>query len=96
MNVNKLKAELAKIVTKGFRKVGTEYVEMDIPCDNKYVSEVDGTLIVHNDNGTEFCNFYGQYDNGYPWIHPMVEKLAESNGLKWEWRDPGAIKLYEN
>lgn len=87
---------MAKITTRGFRKIGTEYVEMDIPCDDKYVSEVDGTLLVHNDNGTEFCNFYGQYDNGYPWIHPALEAWATRKHLKWEWRDAGGIKLYED
>lgn len=48
-------------------------------------------LVIHNDDGTHFLNYYGEFDNGAPWIHPVLTTWVEGLGLYFEWRDPGAI-----
>jgi hypothetical protein len=56
----------------------------------------DGALIcVSAEHGDDAADYYGEFRGGYPWINPILEKIASDNGCFWEWMNPGAIALYE-
>ncbi len=52
------------------------------------------SLIVHNDNGAHFIDYYGEFRGGYPWVHETLEAWAKEHGTYWEWRDTGSIVCY--
>lgn len=47
-----------------------------------------------SEDGGYFCDYYGEYRGGYPWIHPEVEAVAKKFGMMIEWYDPSHIAFY--
>ena len=52
-------------------------------------------LSIERDTYVDALDYYGEYTGGYPWINPVLVKLAKDNGCYWEWVNPGAIVLAE-
>lgn len=60
--------------------------------------------VEHHDNGVEIyisaehgdgvADYYGEYQGGYPWIHPELEQWAESHGSYFEWQNAGCIVAF--
>lgn len=46
------------------------------------------------EDGGYFCDYYGEYRGGYPWVHPEVEAVAAKHGMFIEWYDPSHIAFY--
>ena len=64
----------------------------------KFVSFEHGEgewIKVSAEHGDDAADYYGEFRGGYPWINPILEKIAEANGGFWEWQNPGCIALYE-
>jgi hypothetical protein len=56
---------------------------------------VDGeVIIVSAEDGNYFADYYCEFNNDDPYIHPKLEKIADKYGLYWEWEHAGAISLY--
>lgn len=55
----------------------------------------DGTLMICAENGDGLVDYYGEFRDGFPYIHPDLETWAEANGGIWQWESPGAIGFYK-
>lgn len=53
----------------------------------------DGQLKCTSENGHDTCDYYGEYRGGYPWVNPVLEKLADELGFFWEWDNAACISL---
>ena len=40
------------------------------------------------------ADWYGEYEDGYPWIHPDLEKAVNKLGYIVEWHDAGTLVAY--
>lgn len=54
----------------------------------------DNVVHVSAEDGGFFCDYYGEYRGGYPWIHPDLEALAKQFNGHWEWDNPASISFY--
>ena len=41
------------------------------------------------------ADYWGEFRENSPWIHPDLEAVAEDFGGYWEWENPGAICFAE-
>ena len=55
----------------------------------------EGYLYCTSEDGHDVCDYYGEFRGGYPWINPILEKIADKNGYYWEWKNPGCIFLQD-
>jgi hypothetical protein len=93
--LNQLKASLEQVLlpTVKWNRQTKKHDDVKIPCAS-FIR--DGLLIVGNDDGEYFLDYYGEFfPKEAPYIHPMIEQWAKDNNCYWEWRDPGSIVLYE-
>lgn len=57
--------------------------------------DYDRGLVMSAEDGGQFANYYGQFDEGCdPWVHPVIEAWAEQHDYIIEWRDPGSVTLF--
>lgn len=54
----------------------------------------DGLIYVSAEDGNYFADYYGEFNNGYPYIDPRLEKIADKYGMIWEWQNAGEIILH--
>ena len=40
------------------------------------------------------ADYYGEQNNGCPWISPKLESFARKHNTYWEWQNPEVIVLY--
>ena len=59
--------------------------QIALSCEDYVV--IDGEDVMAGD-------YYGEFRDGYPWIHPKLEKLAAKADACWEWENPAVISLY--
>lgn len=86
MNVQKLQASLPLI--DSFVWVGKELVEAKV----KPMSVIrDGMLIISDEDGNGFIDYYGQFSGGYPFIVKELEAWAKSHGGYLEWNNPSEV-----
>lgn len=55
----------------------------------------EGNICCTNNRGHDTFDYYGEYRGGYPWVNPILEKIANEKNLYWEWQDPSCIILYK-
>lgn len=43
-----------------------------------------------------FADYYGEFqnNNGDPFIHPEIERMAEEERYELEWENPGSLAMY--
>lgn len=55
-------------------------------------------IIVSAEDGLGFAHYQGQFEGEFapfdPWVHPLIEAWASSNGYEVSWRDPGSVSLW--
>lgn len=56
----------------------------------------DNFLYITGGDGLGFVDYFGEYREGNPWIHPELEKWAQRNNGYWEWENPNCIIFLEN
>lgn len=50
-----------------------------------------GNLNIDGEYGDCLIDYYGEVNNGYPYIHPELLAWAKNNKGYFEWVNPGAI-----
>jgi len=46
--------------------------------------------------GAPAADYYGEFHNGYPYIHPELKAAVEKYGYHIEWQNPGEIVAYQD
>jgi hypothetical protein len=57
-----------------------------------FISE-DGDLLISGEYGDGVMDYYGEYRDGMPYIHPELVEWAVKHDGYWEWVHPGAISF---
>jgi hypothetical protein len=91
MDKQKLVAELKALTKAGIEWEGNKLVDCFV---KPTVIERDGNIIVSGEDGLNWCDYYGEFSGGYPFIDPVLEKFAADHGMFWEWENPGCIALF--
>ena len=58
-----------------------------------YWYDEENRLLVSAEDGLGLADYYGEFYDGFPWVHPDLEHWAAKQGSHWEWVNPGAIML---
>ena len=56
----------------------------------------DGGLFISGEHGDYLIDYYGEVNNGDPYIHPDLVAWAEKQGGFWEWENSGCVQFNEN
>ena len=79
----------ASTIVKEINRMGFKAFQRNTDTTPSYPA-----VYVSAENGDDAADYYGEFRGGYPWINPKLVRLAEKNGLMWEWQNPGCIGLY--
>lgn len=87
-NLDKLKNSLPKLLKLRWSKEAKEFDEIfELP--HTFVR--DEMLYISGEYGDNAMDYYGDFNNGYAWINPVLEAWAKKNKGYWEWENAGAI-----
>lgn len=94
MDHETLKAKIESVTVTGLAWNPETRTHDDVNVSPK-VLLVDGVVLVdgESENGILFCDYYGEFHDGNPWICPELIALASELGGFWDWQNPGAIYL---
>lgn len=53
------------------------------------------SISAEDENSYLWCDYYGEYRGGYPYIAPEIEKILHDNALFFEWTNAGVISIYD-
>ncbi len=53
----------------------------------------EGRLALSAEEGDGFLDYYGEFHDGYPFIHPDLVMWAKRYDSCFEWDDPGSVTL---
>ena len=54
----------------------------------------DGEVIISGEDGKYLVDYWNEFGDGCPKVHPELEAAIEKLGLTYEWEHPGAIVIY--
>ena len=54
----------------------------------------DGVLQLSAEEGDGLLDYYGEFQGGYPYIHPELEAWAAAEGCFFEWDNPGSVTMH--
>lgn len=83
MNVDKLIKDLPVI----------DWVEASKPT---FFIDIRGNFCISGEDGLCLIDYYGEVNNGYPFIHPELVEYAAAAGGYFDWANPGAVMFVEN
>lgn len=69
------------------------WIVRDVPLTEVFPLD-DAAIVVGNDDGVEWFDYYGECKGETPWIHPVLERWAKEHRYLIEWRDPGSLILF--
>lgn len=51
-------------------------------------------LIVSAEDGSIHIDYYGEFQEGTPYVSDKVQSLIGKPGQNWEWASPGSLIVY--
>ena len=60
------------------------------------VKDHDAFFLVSGEDASsyEWCDYYGEYRGGYPWVSDTLTEVLDKYGLTYEWENPGCLGIY--
>lgn len=91
--------EMIKTMTKNnlnmIREVEDSIKKSLINDYSKSIYIMDGTIQIDGEWGHDTCDYYGEFRGGYPWINPVLEKIAKKHNYIIEWENSACCRLYK-
>jgi len=69
-----------------------------VPCKQQvfYGYNEEGNILLSAEDGPAIADYWGECNNGIPYIAPELEAWAKENNGYWEWENAGSIVFKRN